>query len=360
MNRRIKRNQDKLNKNNYKKLFNPEANDRSQRLYKGDTTNLLNLANVKYPEFINYVDVSYQNNWHPAKVDMSKDRKQYENVLSTNEREGYNDELSFLIFLDSLQTNNLPNIADYITLPEVVYFLARQTWDEALHSRSYGHILQNMMSKEDADRITYRWKENKILKDRIKHITDIYETSREEKTDVNFVSVLVANYLLEGLYFYNGFQFFHNLASRGMMIASDTQIRYIQRDENVHCQAFERIIKISQDEDPDIWTDEIKEMVYDMFRAAVEWEIKFSLDTLGDKVLGMRSSSIIDYTHYLANKRLKNIGLDEIFPKVKSNPYKHLEKIAAVDDESSNRSNQFEVTSITYKSPEILDGWDDL
>lgn len=344
----------------FKKLFNAEANDKKQRLYKGETTNLLNLANVKYPEFINFVDIAYQNNWHPAKVDMSKDRKQYENVLSTEEREAYDNILSFLIFLDSIQTNNLPNIADYITLPEIVYFLARQTWDEALHSRSYGHILQNMMGREEADKITYKWRDNPILKARIQHITNIYENSREDKTDENFVSVLVANYLLEGLYFYNGFQFFHNLASRGMMIASDTQIRYIQRDENVHCTAFEKIINISMEEDPEIWTDEMKELVYEMFRTAVEWEIKFSFDILGNKILGIREDSIRDYTYYLANRRLKKIGLDEIFPKVKSNPYKHLEKIAAVDDESSNRSNQFEVTSITYKSPEIIDGWDEL
>jgi ribonucleoside-diphosphate reductase beta chain len=349
-----------MSKSKFKKLFNPNSTDREQKLYKGDTTNLLNLANVKYPEFINYVDIAYQNNWHPAKVDMTKDRKQYENVLSIEERQAYDDVLSFLIFLDSIQTNNLPNIADYITLPEVVYFLARQTWDEALHSRSYGHILQNMMSKEDADRIVYRWRENPILKDRIKHITDIYEKSREEKTDKNFISVLVANYLLEGLYFYNGFQFFHNLASRGNMIASDTQIRYIQRDENIHCLAFERLINISQEEDTELWTNEIKEMVYEMFKSAVEWELRFSYDTLGDKILGIRKTSITDYTYYLANKRLKKIGLNEIFPKVTNNPYAHLEKIAAVDDESSNRSNQFEVTSITYKSPEILEGWEAL
>jgi len=343
-----------------KKLFNPEADDKKQRLYKGETTNLLNLANVKYPEFINYVDIAYQNNWHPAKINMSTDRKQYENVLSDDERRGYDDLLSFLIFLDSIQTNNLSNIAEYITLPEVVYFLARQTWDEALHSRSYGHILQNLMSKEDADKIVYRWRDNVILRERIKVITDIYETSRSEQTDENFVSVLVANYLLEGLYFYNGFQFFHNLTSRGIMVATDTQIRYIQRDENVHCLAFEKIIEISMKEDPEIWTTEMKELVYNMFRTAVEWEIKFSFDTLGNKILGIRKESITDYTHYLANKRLKKIGLDEIFPQVKTNPYKHLEKIAAVDDESSNRSNQFEVTSITYKSPEIIDGWDDI
>jgi len=141
------------------------------------------------------------------------------------------------------------------------------------------------------------------------------------------------------------------------MIGSDTEIKYIQRDEQVHCVAFKDIIKISRKEDPDIWTEDIEKMVYDMFKEAVDWELKFSYDNLGDKILGITKSSISEYTYYLANKRLKDIGLEQIFPKSK-NPYKHLDKIAAVDDESSNRSNQFEVTSITYKSPEIIDGWD--
>ena len=343
-----------------KKLFNPKASDKNQRIYKGDTTNLLNLANVKYPEFLELVDIAYTNNWHPQKISMSDDRKQYEKTLTDDERQAYDDILSFLVFLDSIQTNNLSYIADYITLPEVVYFLARQTWDEALHSRSYGHILQNMVSKEKANEIVYRWKENETLRNRIKHITDIYENSRAVHTDENFIRDLIGNYLLEGLYFYNGFQFFHNLASRGIMIASDTQIRYIQRDENVHCLGFKRIIEITQKENPEIWTNEMKEMVYELFRQAVDWEIKFSVETIGDKILGMREDSIIDYTHYLANKRLKNINLEQIFPKVKSNPYKHLERIAAVDDESSNRANQFETTSITYKDPTILDGWDEI
>jgi len=343
-----------------KKLFNPEVDDLIKKLYNGETTNLLDLSNVKYPQFIDLVDKSaYPNNWHPAKVDMSPDRKQYENVLSEDERNAFDELISFLTFLDSIQTNNLPNIADYITLPEVVYFLARQTWDEALHSRSYGHILQNMVSRERAREIVYKWKTSKILLERNIVITNWYEEARDNHNDKNFISMLVANFLLEGLYFYNAFQFFHNLASRGLMISTDTQIRYIQRDENVHCAAFAEMISISQKEDPDMWDDEAKELVYNMFRKAVELELKFSLNTIGGCVLGITEESITDYTYYLANKRLKEINLEQIFPKTK-NPYKHLEKIASVEDESSNRSNQFEVTSITYKSPEILDGWDDV
>jgi len=342
-----------------KKLFNPSATDEKPRLYKGNTTNIMNLVNVKYPQFLDYVDTAYSNNWHFAKPDMSNDRKQYENVLSNEEREAYDNILSFLIFLDSIQTNNLGNIADYITLPEVVYFLARQSWDEALHSRSYAHILSNAVPKDKIEEITYKWRKNKILFDRIKNITEKYQEAKDVHSNKNFISDVVANYLLEGLYFYNGFTFFHNLASRGLMIGSDTEIKYIQRDENVHCVAFKDIITISMEEDKEIWTEAIFEMVYDMFREAVDWELKFTLDNIGNKILGITEDSIKEYTYHLANRRLKDIGLNQIFPKGK-NPYLHLDKIAAVDDESSNRSNQFEVTSITYKSPEVLDGWDEV
>ena len=100
-------------------------------------------------------------------------------------------------------------------------------------------------------------------------------------------------------------------------------------------------------------------MVYEMFREAVAWEIKFSQESIGDKILGMSSNSIELYAYHLANKRLKSIGFDEIFPKNK-NPYIHLEKQAGSDDETSNRTNNFEGTSITYKQPDIISGWDDL
>jgi ribonucleoside-diphosphate reductase beta chain len=343
-----------------KLLFNPEADDFSNRkIINGESTNLLNLANVKYKEFLDLVDYDiYPNNWHPVRIDMSNDKYQYNNELLPEEKEAFDNIISFLIFLDSVQTNNLPNIAEYITLPEITYFLARQTWDEALHSRSYGHILQNMMSPEKANEITYKWRDNKILLERNKIITKYYQDSKDTKNPRNFLLVLIANFLLEGLYFYNGFQFFHTMASRGLIIASQTQIRYIQRDEQYHCLAFSTLINAFRKEEPEFFK-EYEYMIYDMFKIAVEWEIKFSNDVLGNKILGITKQSIEDYAFFLANQRLTEIGLEPIFEERK-NPYLHLEKIAAIEDETSNRSNQFEVTSITYKSPEILDGWDNI
>ena len=96
-----------------------------------------------------------------------------------------------------------------------------------------------------------------------------------------------------------------------------------------------------------------------MFRKAVEQEIKFSQSIIGDDILGMSCQSIEDYTYYRANGILKDIKMDAIFPKTK-NPYKHLAKIGGVEDETSNRDNNFEKTSISYKNPAVLDGWNEL
>ena len=334
-----------------KQLYNPDATE-DIKVFGGDTTNILNLNNVKYQWAHNIFDAIYANNWLPHKVSMGDD-KQMIKKLTDKELKAFKTILSFLVFLDSIQTNNLPNIAEYITAPDIVYVLARQTYDEAIHSKSYGWIFSSIFSKKEAEEIVYEFRNNPLLGERNKFIADEYQMFKDAPTDEKFIRVAVANYLLEGLYFYNGFHFFHNLASRGLMTGSQTQIKYIQRDEIQHCNIFKNIILEIQRENTELF-EKSKEMIYDMFRKAVEQEIKFS-----QSIIGMSCQSIEDYTHYRANEILKDIKMDAIFPK-KKNPYKHLAKIGGVEDETSNRDNNFEKTSIAYKNPAVLSGWDKL
>jgi hypothetical protein len=64
---------------------------------------------------------------------MSGDVKDYEN-LSNREKSSYDKALSQLIFMDSLQTNNvIDNINPYVTAPEINLVLVRQSFEEALH-----------------------------------------------------------------------------------------------------------------------------------------------------------------------------------------------------------------------------------
>jgi len=342
-----------------KLLFNPDVVE-DLKVFNGTTSNILDLSNIpKESEiFHKLVDTAYGNNWLPHKVPMANDIIDYKNRLTEHDLKGFDLTISFLAFLDSLQTNNLPNIANRITNPHIVYALARQAYDEAIHSKSYGWIFSSIMSKEKANDLYHMWKTNKVLLERNKFIASIYQQYVDKPTVENFIRAVNGNYMLEGVYFYNGFQLFHTFANRGLMIGADTQISYIQRDELVHCSMFENIFNLAMKENEGLKA-KIEPMIRDMFKEAVAWEIEFCKESIGDNILGMSNNSCRDNAYYLGNKRLKAIGYEAQFEK-KQNPYKHLDKLAGVEDETSNRTNNFEEKSITYKSPEILMGWDNI
>ena len=343
-----------------KKLFNPDVYDNEKKVFGGDTTNTFNLYDIQYKWSWTLFEKMLQNNWIPESSSMLGDKNSYEEALSEDERTAFLKILSFLIYLDSIQTNNIQNISDYITAPEITLCLARQTFDEALHSRSYGYILTNLFDRYTALKAIYYWREDEILLNRNKYIAEIYQEHKHNPTDDTFIRVLVANYLLEGVYFYNGFYFFYNLAARGLMTQTATQIRYIERDELSHTLLFSNIIKEIQRESPELWKRNIP-VIKEMFNHAVEEEIKFSKHIIGDKILGMSSESIENYAGYLGNKRLTNIGMEKQFTKAED-PYKHLRAISGVEDDTSVKTNVFESRSINYKKATIFstNDWDSL
>ena len=346
-----------LNKIKEKLLFNVNGDDTVRSVIKGNPTNTFDLYNIKYKWAYKCWDNMLANHWIPEKSGMTNDKNSY-NQLSDREKEAFLKILSFLIFLDSIQTNNVPNIADYITAPEIILALSRQQFDEALHSRSYSYILTSIFDKMTAEKAIYYWRDDPVLAKRNSLIANIYQEFKDNPTEEGLVMTMIANYILEGIYFYNGFYFFYNLGSRGLMTDTVTQIRYINRDELQHCLLFRNILLALKEEESKLM-EKMEDKIYDMFKMAVEQEISFSNHIIGEDILGINKDSIHEYTHYIANKRLKAIKMKDIFEKCK-NPYKHLDMLAGVEDETSMKANMFEVQSIAYKQANVLDGWDDL
>jgi ribonucleoside-diphosphate reductase beta chain len=109
---------------------------------------------------------------------------------------------------------------------------------------------------------------------------------------------------LEGLYFYNGFAFFDTLADHQKMKATDRMISYIRRDELTHVTMFTYIIKEIEKEFPNMFK---KEIIYEMFKNAVDQEIKRSQFILGNNIIGINHQTTENYTKRLANNRLNLI-----------------------------------------------------
>lgn len=337
-------------------IFNPLGNDdvSDRAIIKGNTTGLFNLNATKYSWAKSLYQVMIGNFWVPEKVmGLKDDARMFHSEMSAEEQRAYKGILSFLIFLDSIQTVNLPNFSEYITSPEVNLILSIQAYQEAIHSQSYATILESVVDSDERTEIYYFWRKNKILLKRNTYIGQMYQDFIDTPSDENFFRGIVANFLLESLYFYNGFAFFDTLTDRGKMQATGRMIAYIRRDELTHVSIFANIIREIRKEFPSIYNEKL---IVEMMKSAVDQEIEWGTHILGNKIPGINAVTTREYTRWLANKRLATLSINPLYPDAIANPYKHLDRL---QDTNGDKGNFFETTVVNYTQSSSLKGsWD--
>lgn len=304
-----------------KALFNEfgdiEVNKR--RMINGNTTNLNDFNNMKYAWVSDWYRQAMNNFWIPEEINLGQDVKDYR-ILNAYEKTAYDKILSFLIFLDSIQTANLPNITEYVSANEVNLCLTIQSFQEAVHSQSYGYMLDTICSPEERINILYQWKDDPILLARNKFIGDLYNEFQIKKDGFTFVKTLIANYILEGIYFYSGFMFFYNLGRMGKMSGSVQEIRYINRDENTHLWLFRNILLELQKEEPDLFSEDKITVYKEMLIRGVQEEIRWGEYVIGNHIEGLTTSMIKDYIYYLGNLRSNALGFGYLFTHNQEEP----------------------------------------
>lgn len=338
-------------------VFNPLGNDApgNRKIWFGETTNLMQLNDVRYGWAVGLYRQMRENFWIPEKIDVTQDVTDYAN-LTTGERRAFDGILSYLTFLDSVQTCNVPHIKNSVTAPEISLCMAEQISQEAMHNQSYQYIIETIVPSDRRSQVYEFWRSDRVLKQRCQFIAGLYQKYVDDPTPENYFVSLMADYLLEGLYFYNGFNFFYNLSSRMLMAGSADIFRMINRDELSHVRLYQKLIPEAMEIFP-----HSHEQIYEMFATAVEHESHWAEHIVGDSILGITTASTEQYTKYLANQRLKAIGLEPLFPemKYKKSPYAHLERFSDTKKEANTKANFFESSVTSYVMSSSLEGWDD-
>jgi ribonucleoside-diphosphate reductase beta chain len=346
--RKLQRLERTIMKLNKKALFNAQGDcdPGSRRMINGNTTNLNDFNNVKYAWTSNWYRQAMNNFWIPEEINLTQDLKDYRR-LSKAQRTAYDKTLSFLVFLDSIQTANLPNIGEYITANEVNLCLTIQAFQEAVHSQSYSYMLDSICSPEERTDILYQWKEDERLLKRNEFIGNLYNEFLEHKDAFQLAKTLMANYILEGIYFYSGFMFFYNLGRMGVMPGSVQTIRYINRDENTHLWLFRNIILELKKEEPALFTPEKVEVYRSMLKQGAEEEIEWAKYVLGDDIEGLTFSNIKDYIEYLGNLRAGQLGFEPLFENNRTLPAA-MEWVDVYANANDIKTDFFEAKSTAY------------
>ncbi|RDU69526.1 ribonucleotide-diphosphate reductase subunit beta [Helicobacter cholecystus] len=318
-----------------KKIYNPNSietvNDR--KIFGGDPTSMFDLNKIKYQWAYNLWKVMLANTWFPEEVNMNADKRDYNGGLTDQEKLGYDRALAQLIFMDSLQTNNLiDNVNPYMTSPEINLALVRQAYEEALHSQSYAVMVESISA--NTEEIYDMWRVDMQLRAKNDHIANVYMELAQDPTERNLVKAMFANQILEGIYFYSGFSFFYTLARSGKMLGSAQMIRFIQRDEVTHLLLFQNMINSAKKERPELFTKDLEEEVVEMFKKAVDVESAWGEYITQGQILGLTSEIIREYIQYLADDRLMHVGMPKIYGS--KNPIKWVDQFSSFNDQKTN------------------------
>lgn len=339
-----------------KPLFNEhgDIDVLQRRMINGNTTNLNDFNNMKYGWVSDWYRQAMNNFWIPEEINLGQDMKDYR-LLSKAEKKAYDKTLSFLVFLDSIQTANLPNLSDYITASEVNLCLTIQAFQEAVHSQSYSYMLDSICSPQERNDILYQWKSDEHLLRRNRFIGELYNEFMEHKDARQLMKTLMANYILEGIYFYSGFMFFYNLGRMGKMPGSVQEIRYINRDENTHLWLFRKIILELKKEEAWLFDEAQIEEYRDMLKQGVEEEIRWGSYVIGNEIEGLTMEMVEGYIRYLGNLRSTSLGFGILYEGFEKEP-SSMAWVAEYANANLIKTDFFEARSSAYaKSTALID-----
>ena len=330
-------------------VFNTEPVDiKKQPMFFGKPLGVQRYDSYKYPAFENLTKQQLGYFWRPEEVSLQKDRGDYQQ-LRPAQKHIFTSNLKYQTMLDSVQ-GRAPGMAfvPYCSLPELEACMNVWQLMEMIHSRSYTYIVKNVYS-DPADVFDTILTDGRIL-ERAASVTESYdefinqaqcwgqgnfwqESARSSPSAQSCLKDLkrqlyraVANVnILEGIRFYVSFACSFAFGELKLMEGSAKIISLIARDESQHLAITQNIInnwRKGDDSDMLEIMKEEEEWTYKMFDTCVNEEKKWAEYLFKDEsMIGLNDRLLHQYVEWIANRRLRSIGLDPVYDiPLRNNP----------------------------------------
>ena len=330
-------------------VFNKEEVDtKKQPMFFGKPLGVQRYDSFKYPVFDRLTTQMLGYFWRPEEVSLQKDRADYQS-LRPEQKHIFTSNLKYQILLDSVQGRG-PGMAfaPYCALPELESAMNVWQFMEMIHSKSYTYIIKNVYPDpsevfdtilnderilDRANSVTraydefineaHQWDQSNLWKDGWEN-SQAKDFALHELKRKLYRAVANVN-ILEGIRFYVSFACSFAFGELKLMEGSAKIISLISRDENQHLVLTQNIMKNWMNgDDPEMQeiAEEERNNVITMFKNAVEEEKEWAEYLFsGGSMIGLNDKLLNQYVEWIANKRMKALGLDPIYDQpLRNNP----------------------------------------
>ena len=300
-----------------------------QPMFFGEDNAVQRFDTFKYPIFDKLTQQQLGLFWRPEEVSLQKDRNDWQE-LRPEQKHIFTSNLRYQTLLDSVQGRG-PCLAflPFCSLPELESCILIWDFMESIHSRSYTYIIKNIYSNpsdvfdkiltdsyitERAESVTKTYDE--LIESGHRWSLDKRGSTKELKRKL-WRAMINVN-ILEGVRFYVSFACSFAFGELKLMEGSAKIISLIARDESQHLGVSQRIInnyiKVEKDKEMDQVIKEEEQNVIQMYKDAVEQEKRWANYLFKDgSMIGLNDKLLHNYVEYIANKRMKAIGLKPIY-----------------------------------------------
>ena len=311
-------------------VFNKKkVNFTKEKLFFGEQLNTQRFDEFKYPIFDKLTQTQLGFFWRPEEVSLQKDRGDYQK-LSESQKHIFTSNLRYQTLLDSVQ-GRAPSIAflPFVSIPELESCII--TWDfmETIHSRSYTHIIKNIYS--DPSEIFDTILDEPAIVKRAEMVTEKYDKFIElgrrrllglKVDDYDLYKALylalISVNILEGVRFFVSFACSFAFGELKQMEGSAKIISLIARDESQHLGITQHILKCYKNQENDKLMLQVmkdcEQEVYKLYEDAVTQEKEWAEFLFKDgSMIGLSVPLLGQYIEYIANKRLRALGLNPLY-----------------------------------------------
>ncbi|MEE6263053.1 ribonucleotide-diphosphate reductase subunit beta [Plantactinospora sonchi] len=291
----------------------------------------LTLRPMRYPHFFDRYRDAIKNTWTVEEVDLHSDLADLER-LTPAERHLVSRLVAFFATGDTIVANNLVlNLYQHVNSPEGRLYLSRQLFEEAVHVQFYLNLLDTYVPDETEryaafsaiDNIPSIRRKAEFCFRWIDSVFELRKLASREDRRAFLLNLICFAACIEGLFFYGAFAYVYFLRSRGLLHGLASGTNWVFRDESMHMAFAFDVVDTVRREEPELFDAEMEQQVREMLAEAVECEVQFAEDLLGQGVPGLSLPDMREYLQHVADRRLAQLDIAPLYGS--GNPFAFME-----------------------------------
>jgi ribonucleoside-diphosphate reductase beta chain len=302
----------------------------------------------RYPWAYDFWKKQQQVHWMPEEVPLGEDLKDWAAKLNDKERNLLTQIFRFFTQSDvEVNDNYMERYSRVFKPTEVKMMLASFSNMETIHIAAYALLLETIGMPDSEFTAFLDYQEMRDKHDYMQKF------GVDSNADIARTLAMFGGFT-EGLQLFASFAMLMNFPRHNKMKGMGQIVSWSVRDESLHCEGIIKLYHAFNKETGCV-TKSVADDIIDCCKTVVRMEDAFiDLAFSAGEVQGMTPDDIKNYIRFIADWRLRQLNLPEVYGGVKENPLPWLQSMLS----GVEHANFFEARSTEYSKAATRGKWD--